>query len=1037
MKGKRRDFVKRLITTLLVVWVVLLFNSYILAVIAHPSPFFVTQGDGQKIKVVKIGDEWNNWMETMNGYSIERNKSGWWIYSGTLHIKVDGLVVGHDDPTEWVKKHYRKAIRKAPVRYGKPYALMKPNAVTNHNFLVILVEFSDQSPIGSNALKWSNRVFPDTTGSLHNYYKEISYGQFLISPASESHGTVNDGIVGWLNVGYNHPDTRGNTDDRNRQLTKDAILAADTHVDFSSFDSNGDGYISVTELGIVVVAAGFEGAFAYNTPSLWGHKWSLDAPGGTVPAPTCDGVQVAQWMGIGDPRTGGYMQYGEWHQSTPTDGRMATIGVMAHELGHDAFGLPDLYDYDNSSFGIGVFGLMAAGPWGQKSTDPYPGITPVHMCAWAKEFCGFVNPITPPTSGTCSVREASQYPDIYKFATSDANQYFLVENRQLSGYDKGLETQLQTTDGGLAIWHIDMSKLYTTNNDNESQKLVDLEEAEGNNELDLKINIGDREDLFYQGNNDSFTDSTVPDSKLYNGTSTNIAITSVSQSGPTMTFFSSTPYIPQIAINRSNLNFGSTSPGFTTSSQRLVIRNSGSGTLNWSVTDNVSWLTCTPSSGTNAGLVYASVSVTGLTAGTYTGTITVSDPNASNSPQTVSVLLTVYNAGVTTIPFGVFSTPIDNSTVRSSIAVTGWALDDIEVVSLKIYRNPVSGEGSGLIYIGDAIFVEGALPTVAQAFPNYPKNSQAGWGYMMLTNFLPNGGNGTFAIHAVAADKEGNKVTLGTKTITVDNVNAVKPFGAIDRPLPGQFISGNSYRNSGWALTPQPNWIPTDGSTINVLVDGVSLGNTVYNIYRSDIAALFPGYFNSNGAHAYFDFNTTVFSSGIHTIAWIAVDSAGNADGIGSRFFWILNPGGKRAGAGSASRIHDFSNIRVENLDNLPLIQNVPVRIKKGFGKAMEEEEIYPDHKGLIKIEVKELECIELDLLSTDVGISQISGYMVVGDRFQSLPVGATLEPGAGKFYWLLGPGFFGEYRFVFIGRDQDSNMVCRSIIVKVVPKFE
>jgi hypothetical protein len=77
----------------------------------------------------------------------------------------------------------------------------------------------------------------------------------------------------------------------------------------------------------------------------------------------------------------------------------------------------------------------------------------------------------------------------------------------------------------------------------------------------------------------------------------------------------------------------------------------------------------------------------------------------------------------------------------SSIAVTGWALDDIETTSIKIYRDPVGAEPAGQsIYIGDATFVEGARPDVELAYPRYPLNNRAGWGYMLLTNSLPNGG---------------------------------------------------------------------------------------------------------------------------------------------------------------------------------------------------------------------------------------------------------------------------------------------------------
>jgi hypothetical protein len=160
---------------------------------------------------------------------------------------------------------------------------------------------------------------------------------------------------------------------------------------------------------------------------------------------------------------------------------------------------------------------------------------------------------------------------------------------------------------------------------------------------------------------------------------------------------------------------------------------------------------------------------------------------------------------------------------------------------------------------------------------------------MMLTNFLPDSGNGTFTFYAVARDSSGHEVTLGTKTVTCDNAHAVKPFGAIDTPAQGGEASGVKYRNQGWVLTPMPNNIPINGKTIDVYIDGIYKGHAFYNIYRPDVASLFPGYANSNGSLAYFDFDTTVYTNGVHTIYWIVKDSAGNMDGIGSRYFVIQN----------------------------------------------------------------------------------------------------------------------------------------------------
>jgi photosystem II stability/assembly factor-like uncharacterized protein len=478
------------------------------------------------------------------------------------------------------------------------------------------------------------------------------------------------------------------------------------------------------------------------------------------------------------------------------------------------------------------------------------------------------------------------------------------------------------------------------------------------------------------------------------------------------------PYPPKISLNRTEFFFGAAAET-TTPSQILLVENSGVTTLNWTITVSNDWLHCSHPGGTDAETVTVSVDPSGLGAGTYTGTIIVSAPGAVNSPQTVSVSLEVYEAGLTLGPFGQFSTPIEGSTVCSSIPVTGWVLDDIGVESLKIYRE----EDGNLIYIGDAVFVEGARPDVEQAYPGYPMNYKAGWGYMMLTNFLPNGGNGSFKIHAIATDIEGHQLTLGTKTIICDNANALKPFGAIDTPTQGGTASGNNFINWGWVLTPQPNYIPTDGSTINVYIDGVNIGHPVYNIYRKDIAGLFPGYANSNGAVGYFYLDTTAYENGVHTIQWTAMDSTGNTDGIGSRYFTIQNTGESRLQC-TASRAGGTA-VRNDSLWS-PGFDGIPVKIIKGINRNVEPQSVFPDESGDINIEIKELERLEIQF--TDPGESILN--------ITPLPIGSTLDRERGVFYWQPGPGFIGYYRFVFIEKKEDNQIRKKNINIRIEPKF-
>jgi hypothetical protein len=488
---------------------------------------------------------------------------------------------------------------------------------------------------------------------------------------------------------------------------------------------------------------------------------------------------------------------------------------------------------------------------------------------------------------------------------------------------------------------------------------------------------------------------------------------------------------PQITLSRTHLYFGAYGNA-KTESQVFFISNSGSGTLNWSAVSNKTWLSCTPTSGTDSGAVTVTIDPSSLASGTYEGTVTISDSNASNSPQTVNVTLNIYATGSHSGPFGFFSTPTDGATVRSSVPVTGWALDDIQVESVKIYRK----QGGNLVYIGNALFVEGARPDVQQTYPSYPFNYKAGWGYMLLTNFLPNQGNGSFTLYAIAADAEGNQVTLGTKTIICDNAHAVKPFGAIDTPVQGGTASGSNYRNQGWVLTPLPNAIPTDGSTINVYINGVYLGHPTYNIYRSDIAELFPGYANSSGALAYFDFDTTSYSNGVHTIYWTASDNAGNTDGIGSRYFTIQNS----YSAGKAAVFNVQRSTFNVKLKQIPVDQSHPIFLKKGYYPHTKLVEVYPDDKGIITIEIRELERIEVRLFPVGTaGLAPLlfcTGYQLAGSQLRPLPIGTTLDREKGIFYWQPGPGFIGKYQLVFLEKRKNREMTRKNIIIKIVPKF-
>lgn len=289
-----------------------------------------------------------------------------------------------------------------------------------------------------------------------------------------------------------------------------------------------------------------------------------------------------------------------------------------------------------------------------------------------------------------------------------------------------------------------------------------------------------------------------------------------------------------------------------------------------------------------------SVAVAGiLPVGETPQTVVIASNDPTYRPTPLTVTIRVPPFGASAPPTGTFDTPLQNAVVSGEIGVTGWALDDIGISGVDIYRSPLAGEPVDLTHrlvgIGPATLVTGARPDVQAAFPTRPLAERAGWGYMLLTNMLPAGGNGTFTLHAFARDFDGHDVLLGSRTITARNSDARLPFGTIDTPEQGATVSGTVV-NFGWALTPQPAIIPLDGLTIGVYIDGAFAGHPVYNNARDDIRALFPGYRNTDGAVGYFVLDTTQLANGVHTIEWGVSDDRGNAQGIGSRYFTVNNP---------------------------------------------------------------------------------------------------------------------------------------------------
>ena len=101
------------------------------------------------------------------------------------------------------------------------------------------------------------------------------------------------------------------------------------------------------------------------------------------------------------------------------------------------------------------------------------------------------------------------------------------------------------------------------------------------------------------------------------------------------------PPIPVLSVSPASLSFSAVAGGASPASKNLTVSNTGAGTLNYTVSDNAAWLSVSPGSGTAPGTVSVSADVTGLAAGTYNGSVTVTSSGSTGSPATIPVTFVV------------------------------------------------------------------------------------------------------------------------------------------------------------------------------------------------------------------------------------------------------------------------------------------------------------------------------------------------------------------------------------------------------------
>ena len=216
------------------------------------------------------------------------------------------------------------------------------------------------------------------------------------------------------------------------------------------------------------------------------------------------------------------------------------LGTFCHENGHMLCDYPDLYDYGYESSGVGGYCLMCA-------VNNVSEKNPIAISAYLKRLSGWARNVNTITHGATITLEAGT--NDFAIYSRGGREYFLIENRRRTGRDAALP------DEGLAIWHVDEE------GDNSHEQMttgshyeLSLEQADGLFQLERQRNqIGDAGDLF-AGPLARFGDSTLPDSKWWNGTSSNLRIEQISAAGQSITFkcFLSDVTAPSTTLTRTS-----------------------------------------------------------------------------------------------------------------------------------------------------------------------------------------------------------------------------------------------------------------------------------------------------------------------------------------------------------------------------------------------------------------------------------------------------------------------------------------------------
>lgn len=299
-------------------------------------------------------------------------------------------------------------------------------------------------------------------------------------------------------------------------MVHEAINHAKEHVDFSTLDGDGDGYVDCVH----VVFAG-EGLSSGSTNSyIWPHTSHLDAPIDE------DGVKAETYI------------------ITPElyrNGEIASIGTICHEIAH-VLGAPE-YSADKDYAAMGTYDLMSGGEWNNN------GRTPAHHNPYTKCYVfGWDTPktISSETKEYTISSTTNDAGNIYRIDTDTDGEYFLLEHRSCHGFDYHIP------NWGLLIYHIHenldavLNNSEIVNNTHPLQLYLVNATAESNPNSNLASYGTKKSKRAFPGNllnKTMFTSTTIPSAKAWNGNDLGVNLCFIRRTSTTDIKFTVNPQI--------------------------------------------------------------------------------------------------------------------------------------------------------------------------------------------------------------------------------------------------------------------------------------------------------------------------------------------------------------------------------------------------------------------------------------------------------------------------------------------------------------